>query len=69
MDPTFQRHIFIHNMNSIRIMIRKEIWQIIRGGKITNRVFRRNRDGSWKQIWGISGSFVRAGSTINGDRR
>ena len=60
-DPTFERHIFLHNMESIRIIRRKEIWRIRRGGQSTNIIFRGNRDGSWEQIWGIAGSFMRGG--------
>ena len=67
--PTFQRHIFLHNMESIRIISMKDIWKIRRGGQSTNRIFIGNRDGSWEQIWSILGSFMWGGSIINGDGR
>ena len=65
--PTVERHIFIHNTYSIRIIRRKEIWIIRRGGQSTNVIFRGNRDVIWEQIWSILGSFILAGSIINGD--
>ena len=68
-EPTSERHIFLHNMDSIRIIIRKEIQKIRRGGKITNIIVRGNIYGSWKQILVISSSFMRAGSITNGDGR
>ena len=68
-EPTFQRHIFPHNMESIRIISRKEIWIMRRGGQITNMIFRGKRDGIWEHIWGISVSFMQGGSIINGDGR
>ena len=68
-ESTFQRHIFIQNMESFRAISRKDIWRIRRGGQGTNRVFRGNIDGSWEHIWGISGSLMRGGSIINGDGR
>ena len=34
--PNFERLILLHNMESIRIIIRKEIGKIRRGGQITN---------------------------------
>ena len=40
---------------------------IIRVVQITNRVLRRNRNGSWNHIRGISVSFVQAGTIINGN--
>ena len=55
---TFHRHIFLQNMESFRTVSRKDIWRIIRGGQGTKRVFRGNRNGSWEQIWGISGSLM-----------
>ena len=69
MQHTLESHTFLHNMEIIRIIIRKDIWLIIRGGKSTNTISRGNRDGSWEQIWDISGSFMWAGSIINGDGR
>ena len=65
-DYTFQRHIFLQNMESFRNIIRKDIWKIRRGGQGTNRVFRGNINGIWEQIWGISGSLVREGRCISG---
>ena len=47
-DSTSERHILLHNMESIRIIRMKEICKIRRGGKITNRIFRGNIDGSWE---------------------
>ena len=41
--PTLDRHIHPHNMESIRIFIRKEIWKIRRGGQITKIIFQVNR--------------------------
>ena len=67
--PTLERHIILHNMESIRIIRRKEIWRIISGGQSTHRNIRGNIDGIWEQIWGISGSFMRVGSIINCDGR
>ena len=64
-DPTFERHIFLHAMESIRIIIRKEIWRIRRGDQSTNIIFRGNRDGSWGQIWGISGFLMHEGGGIS----
>ena len=66
-DPTFEIHIFLNNMESIRIIRRKDIWKIRRGGQSNTIIFIGNGDGRWEQIWGISGSFMRARSTINGD--
>ena len=68
-DSTFQRHIFLQNMESIMTISRKDIWIIRRGGQVTNIVFRGNIDGSWEKIWGISGSLMRGDSIINGDGR
>ena len=67
--PTLERHIFNNNMESIRIIRRKDIWLIRRGGKSTNIISRGNIYGIWEQIWVISGSFMRAGSIISGDGR
>ena len=69
-ESTFQRHIFLQNMESIRIISSKDIWQIRRGGQGTNRFFRGKRNVSWEQIWGISGSLMQGGrSIINGNGR
>ena len=62
-------HIFIHNMDSISTIRRKEIWRIRRGGQSTNRIFRGKIDGIWEQSRGISVSFMRTGSIINGNGR
>ena len=35
-DPNFKSSIFINNTESSRIMSRKEIWRIIRGGQSNN---------------------------------
>ena len=64
-QPTLESYIFLHNMESIRIIRRKEIWS----GQSNNIVYRGNIDGSWEQIWRILGSFMRSGSIINGDGR
>ena len=58
------------DMLSVRIIT---IWfnqlcGIGRGGKFTNRFTRGNRNGIWKKIRGIPGSFVWAGTTINWNR-
>ena len=58
-EPNFQMHIFLRNMDSSRSINREEIWKIRRGGQSTNIIFRGNRYGSWEQIWGISVSFMR----------
>ena len=60
-ESTFQRHFFLQNMDSIRIVSSKDIWRIRRGGQGTNRFFRGNIDGSWEQIWGTSGSLLQGG--------
>ena len=69
--PDMLRIIFIHVMRRVRIIIsqEKELWRIRRGGKSTNIIFRGNINGSWNQIWGISGYFMRAGSIINDNGR
>ena len=69
--PDTVRLVFTHCMGRVRIIRRyeKESWRIIRGVQSTNIIFRGNRDGSWEHIWGIAGSFMRAGSIINGDGR
>ena len=68
-DTNFLRKTFLQNMESFRTISRKDIWKIRRGGQGTNRVFRGNINGSWEKIWGISGSLMRGGSIINGDKR
>ena len=55
-DTTVHRQTFLQNMDIFLTISRKDIWQIRRGGQGTNRVFRGNRNGSWEQIWGITGS-------------
>ena len=69
-DYTFQRHIFLQNMESFRNISRKDIWIIIRNGQGTNIVFRGNRNGSWEKILGISGSLMGGGlsSMVMGGR-
>ena len=67
--PFAVRLIFIHNMESIRVIRSNYIWRIRRGGQSNKRTFRGNRDGSWDQIWGIPGSFMREGSIINDNGR
>ena len=67
--PNSDRNIHIHNMESIRIISRKEIWRIRRDGQSNNSILRGNIDGSWDQIWGISGSLFQAGSIIKGNGR
>ena len=68
-NSTLERHIFLHNMESIMTTRRKEIWRIRRGVKSTNIIFRCSIYGSWEQIWGVSGFFMRVGSITNGDGR
>ena len=67
--PTKENQIFLHNMESISIIIRKEICQIIRGGQSTKRIFWGNRDIIWENILGVAVSFVLGGSTIKGNGR
>ena len=69
--PATVRLICIHCMSMVRIIRRqdKESWQISRGVQSTTIFFRSNRDGSWKHIGGITGSFMWAGSIINGNGR
>ena len=61
----------IHYM--VRVMIirsyDKELWIIRRGGQSTSRVFRGNIYGIWKQIRGIAGSLIWAGTIINENGR
>ena len=54
--PTFQRNIFLCNMESIMTISRRDICWIRRGGQSTNRIFKGNRYVSWENIWGISSS-------------
>ena len=63
------RLVFLYNMESIWIIIRKDIWKIRRGGKITNRIFRGNIYCILENIWGITGYFMKVGSIINGNGR
>ena len=67
--PATVRIIFLNFMGRVRIIRRqeKEQWRIKRGGQITNRIFRGNRDCSWEHIWGIAGSFMQVGSFTNGN--
>ena len=67
--PTKERYIFLHDMEIIKIIIRKEIWRIIRRGQITNIISIENIEGSWEHICGIMGSFMQEGSITNGDGR
>ena len=60
-NPTKDRHIHLHNMESVSIIIRKDIWRIISSVQRTKRTFRGNRDIIWGQIWVIAGSFMWAG--------
>ena len=39
MKPNSDRHIHIHKMESIRIIRRKDIWIIIRGGQSTKSIY------------------------------
>ena len=68
-EYTFQRHIFLQNMESTRIVSKKGIWRIRRGGQGTNRFFRVNRDVIWEQIWGLLVSLILGWSIIDGDGR
>ena len=68
-DPTFQRHVFLHNMESSTIFSRKEIWRIRRGGQSTNIISEATEmaDGS---IYGVYRAILcRGGSITNGDWR
>ena len=60
-EMTVHRQTFLQNMDIFLTISRKDIWQIRRGGKGTNRFFRGNRNGSWDQIWGIKGSLMQGG--------
>ena len=68
-EKTVHRQTFLQNMDIFLNISRKDIWKIRRGGHGTNRVFRGNINGSWEQIWGITGSLSQGGSIINGDGR
>ena len=68
-QPSKEIHIFLQDMESIKITRRKEIWIIRRGGQSTKRILRENRSGSLDQIWGIAGYFMRVGSIIKGNGR
>ena len=61
------RVVFIPDIVRFRIIriLDKYLWGIIMGGQSTNRFFRGNRDGIWKDIRGISGSFICSGIIIN----
>ena len=64
--------VVIHNgMMSVRVTIIQEnnLWVFRRGGKCTNIFSRGNINASWKRVRGIVGSFVRAGTIINGHGR
>ena len=45
------------------------MWQIRRGGQSNRWFFRGNIYGRWNQVKGIMGSFIRAGTIINGNGR
>ena len=62
--PTSDRHTHLPNMETVRIIIWKEIWLIRRGSQSTKIIFQGNKDGIWEQIWGISGSFMQVGYII-----
>ena len=44
----------------------KKLWVIVRGGQRTKRVFRDIRNGSWKKIRDILGSFFGRGLSSMG---
>ena len=69
--PTTERVITCDGMLSVRIVIiqDKNLWGVIRGGQLTNRVSRGNRNVIWKCIRGLSGYFVWAWTIINGNGR
>ena len=49
-NPTRVRDIFLHIMEIIRIIGRKDIWKIRRGGKSTRIFLKGYRYGRWDQI-------------------
>ena len=67
--PNLERNKFIHNIESISIIRRMEIWQIRRGGQITIRISEKTdmTDGS---RYGVHRALLCGeGSIINGDGR
>ena len=65
------RVVFIDGIVSVSIIKSwdSDLWGIRRGDQNNNRVLRGKRDGIWKKIRGISGSFIQAGTIINGNKR
>ena len=53
----------------ITIIQDNKFWGIRRSGQLNIAVSRGNRNGSWKRIRGIDGSFIQAGAIINGHER
>ena len=53
----------------IILILFKRLWVIIRGCQCINRFSRGKRNGSWEQIRGIPGYFVREVTMINGNGR
>ena len=63
--------VFLHVMMrvSIIIILDKDLWGMRVCCKITNRIFRGNRDGRRKYIRGIAGYFIWSGTILNGNGR
>ena len=71
LNPATSKVVTHDGMFSVRIIIIQDndLWGFRRGGQCKNRVYRGNINGRWKQVRGISGSFVWAGNIINGNTR
>ena len=67
--PSTSRVVTNDGMVSVRIIIiqKNKLWGVRRGGQINSIVFRGNRNGIWKSIRGILGSYFQAGTIINGN--
>ena len=50
-DPTFQRYIFLHNMYSISIDSRKDIWRIRSVGQGKNKISEATEMASGSRSW------------------
>ena len=64
--PTKERHIFLHNMEIIRIIIMKEIWRIRRVVKVLTYFYKKQRCQLGADL-GYGGIFIQVGSIINGN--
>ena len=70
--PLFTSRVVTNDgMVSVRIIIiqKNKLWGVRRGGKINSIVSRGNRNGIWKSIRGIVGSYFQAGTIINDNDR